>query len=187
MGDDEAVIKTKNETLTKALNNTKTWGKSTKEERNSASKSTRISKQSEIPVRNEQTRKVTVRKTSKELDFSSPKRTTNEKSSPTSPKRTSTESSTKTQVNRKTTTATTPSRLTQKRTETKTTTKSSNPTRKSKMAEIAAKMDSSIKSEMKNLGSYLNNDLDEDDEIINEEEEEVVDESGHVVKMIRQT
>merc|ERR1711970_973818 len=112
----------------------KTTRKSTKEERNSASKSSRISKQSEIPVRNEQTRKVTVRKTSKELDFSSPKRTTNEKSSPTSPKRTPTESLTKTQVNRKTTTATTPSRLTQKRTETKTTTKSSTPTRKSKMA-----------------------------------------------------
>merc|ERR1711970_765947 len=99
----------------------KTTRKSTKEERNSASKSSRISKQSEIPVRNEQTRKVTVRKTSKELDF-------------TSPKRTPTESLTKTQVNRKTTTATTPSRLTQKRTETKTTTKSSTPTRKSKMA-----------------------------------------------------
>merc|ERR1712106_1001487 len=182
-----AVIKIKNESLTKALNNTKTSRKSSKEERNSSSKSTRLSRQSEIPIRNEQTKKVTARKTSKELDFSSTKRTANEKQSPTSPKRPTAETTTKTQVTRKTTTATTPSRLTQKKTETKTTTKSSTPTRKSKLTEIAAKMDSSIKSEMKNLGSYLNKDLDDDDEIINEEEEEIVDDSGNVVKMTRQT
>merc|ERR1711874_317205 len=93
--DDEAIIKTEKENVTKVLNNAKTTRKASRDERNTTSKSTRSSKQSEIPVRNEQTKKVNARKTSKELDFSSTKRNTNEKSSPTSPKRSPADTTTK--------------------------------------------------------------------------------------------
>ena len=55
------------------------------------------------------------------------------------------------------------------------------------MNEIAKKMDLSIKNEYNKLNKYINENIDDTDEIIKEEEEEMEDESGNIVKMIVQT
>nr|XP_053650041.1 muscle M-line assembly protein unc-89-like isoform X1 [Cherax quadricarinatus] len=190
ISDDEVALKADSENVLQAMqtstSKTSSSRKTSKEEKTST-RTTR-SRQSEIPVRKESSsRRVSERKTSKELDLSSVKRTGGEKTSPTSPtKHTPGESSSRSQMPRRT--------GAQKEAPTspaKSPTRTSNkgvPSKKSKLAEIESKMETSIMSELDKLDSYLKASVsDDDDEIIMEEEEDCVDDSGNIVKMLVQT
>ncbi|KAK7020278.1 hypothetical protein SK128_022566, partial [Halocaridina rubra] len=187
--DDEAALKAESENVIKAIETsapkTSSSRKTSREERKSTTKTSKA--KSEIPIRKESTRKVSERKISRELDLSSNRRATGDKSSPTSPtKRTPSESSSKTHLSRRTG-AQRESSSASSKVPSKSDVKSSSTTKKSKLDEIEAKMESSIMSELSKLDSYLKGAEDDDDEVIMEEEEDCVDEAGNVVKMLVQT
>lgn len=185
--DDEGVLRTESESRTLRTTETKTTSSSRKSSRDerSSSKTSRTSK-SEIPVRSSTARKISDRKPSKELDINAARRNAGDKASPSSPtKRTPGDSSSRIQMTRKTG-AQKEAPVTTTKTTVKTT-KSGIPSRKSKLAEVEAKMETSIMSELDKLDTYLSASVDDDDEIIMEEEEECLDESGNVVKMLVQT
>ncbi|XP_063605776.1 titin-like, partial [Penaeus indicus] len=185
--DDEGVLRTESESRTLRTTETRTTSSSRKSSRDerSSSKTSRTSK-SEIPVRSSTARKISDRKPSKELDINAARRNAGDKASPSSPtKRTPGDSSSRIQMTRKTG-AQKEAPVTTTKTTVKTT-KSGIPSRKSKLAEVEAKMETSIMSELDKLDTYLSASVDDDDEIIMEEEEECLDESGNVVKMLVQT
>ncbi|KAG7166899.1 Repetitive proline-rich cell wall protein 1-like 1 [Homarus americanus] len=189
--DDEAALKAESEHVIEALQTsppkTSSSRKTSRDERTTTR--TTKSRQSEIPVRKESSssRKVSERKTSKELDFSSVKRTSGDKSSPTSPtKRTPGESSSRSHMPRRTG-AQKEAPTSPAKSPTRTGTKAVPSSRKSKLAEVESKMETSIMSELDKLDSYLSASVNDDDEVIMEEEEDCVDEAGNVVKMLVQT
>lgn len=185
--DDEAAVRTESESRTLRTTETKTTSSSRKSSRDerSSSKTSRTSK-SEIPVRSTATRKISDKKPSKELDIGAARRNVGDKASPSSPtKRTPGDSSSRIQMTRKTG-AQKEAPVTTTKTTVKTT-KSGIPSRKSKLAEVEAKMETSIMTELDKLDTYLSASVDDDDEVIMEEEEECLDESGNVVKMLVQT
>lgn len=135
-------------------------------------------------------RAVTERKTSKEIEFSSTRRT--DKTSPTSPTRRGPgetaipKTTTKKQITSQKDSPSSPRSSPGKRSPTQSGARS--PTsRRTKLDQIANQMDRSLKNEYQRLDKYINENIDDNDEIINEEEEDVEDEYGNTVKMIVQT
>lgn len=184
--DDEATPKTEGEDVTQTVPastyTTSSSRKSSREERSTTSIRTTRSRQSEIPVR-----KVTERKTSKELDLGSVKRASGDKASPTSPsRRVPGDSSPRSHMPRRTG-AQKEAPTSPLKSPTGADGKSVPSSRKSKLADIEAKMETSIMSELDKLDSYLSASVNDDDEVIMEEEEDCVDDTGHVVKVLVQT
>ena len=171
ISDEEAILRSESENVIEALQSSNPTSKpssrkTSREERPSSPTKTRPT---EIPIKREFNKKPE-RKTSKSGE-----------KSPVSPTRKSpTTESSRNIGSRKSPTSPTRKVPSSKASPT-------SPTRSSKLEEVTNKMESSIKDELKKLDSYLKVGLDENDEIINETEEDVVDDSGHEMKMITQT